>query len=96
VVARRYYFNYSLFVPIRVARRVIDIFRIALKSKGDVNSPFLNPAASTTIPSRACPVAAAMKVPCHDHDGRRQRQQRRHLLTATLAPKTANAGTSGK
>jgi SAM-dependent methyltransferase len=42
VVARRYYFNYILFAPIWMARRVIDIFRVALKSEGDVNSPLLN------------------------------------------------------
>ena len=41
-VASRYYFNYILFAPIWAARRVIDIFRIALKSEGDVNNPILN------------------------------------------------------
>ena len=41
-MASRYYFNYILFAPIWAARRVIDIFRIALKSEGDVNNPILN------------------------------------------------------
>jgi SAM-dependent methyltransferase len=41
-VTSRYYFNYLLFAPIWAARRIVDLFRIALASEGDVNSPLLN------------------------------------------------------
>jgi SAM-dependent methyltransferase len=39
---RSYYFNYILFAPIFLARRLIDLLRIDLQSEGQVNSPFLN------------------------------------------------------
>ncbi len=39
---RRYYFNYLLFVPIWVARRLIDLLGIELSSESEVNSPLLN------------------------------------------------------
>jgi SAM-dependent methyltransferase len=40
--ARSYYFNYLLFIPIYVSRRVIDSLQIDLKSEGQVNTPLIN------------------------------------------------------
>ena len=37
--ARFYYFNYLLFIPIYLSRRVIDFLKIDLKSEGQVNTP---------------------------------------------------------
>nr|MCH9674054.1 class I SAM-dependent methyltransferase [Gammaproteobacteria bacterium] len=37
-----YYFNYLLFVPIWLARRAIDLFKVNLDSENEVNSPALN------------------------------------------------------
>jgi SAM-dependent methyltransferase len=37
-----FYFNYLLFVPIWLARRVIDLFQIKLRSENEVNNGFLN------------------------------------------------------
>jgi SAM-dependent methyltransferase len=37
-----YYFNYILFLPIYLARRVIDLLRIDLKSEDQINNPLLN------------------------------------------------------
>ena len=39
---RHYHFNYLLFAPIYLARRVIDLLRIELKSEGQVNNRVLN------------------------------------------------------
>jgi SAM-dependent methyltransferase len=39
---RRYHFNYLLFAPIWIARRVIDTLEIKLASENEVNSPLLN------------------------------------------------------
>jgi SAM-dependent methyltransferase len=39
---RYYHFNYLLFVPIYLARRLIDFLRVDLKSEGQINSPLLN------------------------------------------------------
>ena len=39
---RAYHFNYLLFAPIWLARRLIDLFRIDLRSEGEVNSPMIN------------------------------------------------------
>jgi SAM-dependent methyltransferase len=41
-IERRYYFNYLLFVPIWLARKTIDAFGLALRSEGEVNTPWLN------------------------------------------------------
>jgi SAM-dependent methyltransferase len=37
-----YYFNFLLFLPIWVGRRLIDIFRLDLQSESQINSPLLN------------------------------------------------------
>ena len=37
-----YHFNYLLFLPIYLARRVIDLLRLDLKSEGQVNNRLLN------------------------------------------------------
>src|SRR5262245_60378796 len=37
-----YYFNFLLFLPIWVGRRLIDIFRLNLQSENQINSPLLN------------------------------------------------------
>ena len=37
-----YYFNYVLFVPIWIARRLIGLLGIRLKSEAEVNTPWLN------------------------------------------------------
>lgn len=37
-----FYFNYLLFVPIWLARQVIDLFKIKLHSENEVNNSFLN------------------------------------------------------
>jgi SAM-dependent methyltransferase len=39
VVERAYHFNFLLFVPIWIARRLIDLFDVKLKSEGEINSP---------------------------------------------------------
>ena len=39
---RHYHFNYLLFAPIYLARRVIDLLRIELKSENQINSRLLN------------------------------------------------------
>ena len=39
---RYYHFNYLLFVPIYIARRVIDLLGVDLKSEGEVNNRLLN------------------------------------------------------
>jgi SAM-dependent methyltransferase len=41
-IEQAYYFNYLLFLPIWIARRVIDFFGVDLKSEGEVNTPFIN------------------------------------------------------
>jgi SAM-dependent methyltransferase len=42
VIDRAYYFNFLLFIPIWLARRAIDLFKIELKSENEVNSPVIN------------------------------------------------------
>ena len=42
VVERSYHFNFLLFGPIWIARRLIDLFGIKLSSEGEINSPLLN------------------------------------------------------
>jgi len=37
-----YYFNFLLFLPILVGRRLIDIFRLNVQSEAQLNSPLLN------------------------------------------------------
>ncbi len=37
-----YYFNFILFLPIWVGRRLIDIFRMDVQSEAQINSPLLN------------------------------------------------------
>lgn len=39
---RAYYFNYLLFVPIWLARRMIDLLRLELRSEDELNSPLVN------------------------------------------------------
>jgi hypothetical protein len=39
---RHYHFNYLLFAPIWLARRLIDLFGIKRASENEFNSPFLN------------------------------------------------------
>jgi SAM-dependent methyltransferase len=39
---RFYHFNFPLFVPIYIARRMIDLLRVDLKSEGELNSRLLN------------------------------------------------------
>lgn len=41
-VSRAYYFNYLLFLPILLARRVIDALGIALQSESQVNNPLID------------------------------------------------------
>lgn len=41
-VESMFYFNYLLFVPIWVARRLIDLFGARLNSEAEVNSPLMN------------------------------------------------------
>ena len=41
-IERSYYFNYLLFAPIWLARRVIDLFGFGLQSEAQVNSALLN------------------------------------------------------
>lgn len=42
MVEENYYFNYLLFIPIWLARQVIRIFGIQLKSENELNFPVLN------------------------------------------------------
>jgi hypothetical protein len=37
-----YYFNFLLFLPIFIGRRLIDIFRLNVQSEAQINSPLLN------------------------------------------------------
>jgi SAM-dependent methyltransferase len=55
---RSCYFNYILFAPIFLARRLIDLFRIDLQSEAEVNSPLLNRLLSIvfTMDVRTAPV----------------------------------------
>jgi len=54
---RRYYhFNYLLFVPIWIARRLIDLFGIERDSEAEFNSPLLNRVLSAVF---ACDVLTA-------------------------------------
>jgi SAM-dependent methyltransferase len=74
-VRRAYYFNYFLFLPILVARRLIDAFGIRLQSENDFNTRLLNRllTAVFAIDVRSAPVikppfgvsllALAMKAP---------------------------------
>jgi SAM-dependent methyltransferase len=39
---RYYYFNYLLFAPIWLARRLMSLLRVKLRSEAELNSPFLN------------------------------------------------------
>jgi SAM-dependent methyltransferase len=41
-VSRSYYFNYMLFLPILIARRVIALLRIKLESENQLNNPLIN------------------------------------------------------
>jgi len=41
-IKRAYYFNFLLFVPILLARRLIDALGVTLQSEGQVNTRFLN------------------------------------------------------
>ncbi len=41
-VERSYYFNYLLFVPIWIARRLIDLFGLTFDSEDQLNTPMLN------------------------------------------------------
>lgn len=41
-IERRFYFNYVLFVPIWLARRVMGLLRINLSSEGQVNTVLIN------------------------------------------------------
>lgn len=41
-VERKFHFNYLLFVPIYLARRLMGLLRIELDSENEVNSPLLN------------------------------------------------------
>jgi SAM-dependent methyltransferase len=42
VVHRRFHFNYLLFLPILLARRIIAVFGIRLQNENEVNSPLIN------------------------------------------------------
>jgi SAM-dependent methyltransferase len=37
-----FYFNFLLFVPIWISRRLIDLFRISLASENSINTPWVN------------------------------------------------------
>lgn len=39
---RSYYFNFVLFIPILLARRLMKLMKVQLKSEAEVNSPLLN------------------------------------------------------
>jgi hypothetical protein len=41
-IERQYYFNYLLFLPIWLGRRLIRLLGCALKSEAEVNSPLVN------------------------------------------------------
>lgn len=41
-IRKAYYFNYLLFMPIWLARRLMKVFQIKLASESDLNSPLLN------------------------------------------------------
>lgn len=43
IIDRAYHFNFLLFIPIWIARRVIDIFDVKLKSENQINSALINP-----------------------------------------------------
>lgn len=41
-VRRYYYFNYLMFIPVWLVRRLIDLFAIRLESESQINSPLIN------------------------------------------------------
>ena len=41
-IIESYYFNFLLFLPIYIARKIIDLFKIELPSENSVNSGFVN------------------------------------------------------
>jgi SAM-dependent methyltransferase len=46
-VQRYYYFNYLMFVPVWLVRRLIDLLGLRLESESQINSPFINRTMST-------------------------------------------------
>ena len=61
-IERQYYFNYLLFLPIWLGRRLIGLFRPALKSEAEVNSPFVNRLLSIIFAADTM-TAPALRVP---------------------------------
>jgi SAM-dependent methyltransferase len=59
---RYYHFNYLLFVPIYLARRIIDLLGVDLKSEGQVNNRLLNRLFSAVF-SLDTSTAPALKIP---------------------------------
>ena len=57
-----YYFNYFLFVPVYLARRLIDFLPNRLESENQVNSPLLNRVLSFVF-SLDVKTAPALNVP---------------------------------
>ena len=41
-ISNSFYFNYLLFAPIWIARKVIKLLKVPLKSEGQINSPWIN------------------------------------------------------
>lgn len=42
LVRKNFYFNYILFIPVFIARKIIDLLKIKLKSENEVNNKFMN------------------------------------------------------
>jgi hypothetical protein len=59
---RAYYFNFFLFAPIWLARRIIHLFAVKLDSENEVNSPLVN-RILTAIFGLDCALAPHVKVP---------------------------------
>ena len=42
IISQSFYFNYLMFGPILIARKIIKLFNIKLESEGQINSPWIN------------------------------------------------------
>jgi SAM-dependent methyltransferase len=61
-VERAYYFNYILFIPIWIARRLIDLVGLKADSENEFNTPWLNRALSLVF-SLDVSTAGTLRVP---------------------------------
>ncbi len=61
-IVKDFYFNYILFLPILIARKVIDLFNITLESENQINTPLINNVLSKIFRFDIC-TAPWLKLP---------------------------------